>query len=170
MISFNYVHDLIKQNYGKTGLLKLFDVICKLFLNYSEAACNIYIGDYAPVIIDSLLDHYMTGEYICSFSPICDYMHVQKLDADDYAKEILKDKPKKDLPEIPENPKKWRVMHLTDLHTDLQYTEGSAGECNDPTCCQPQNKAISKRKSNLNNFKFLVDEKKNDLDISNEKM
>lgn len=96
----------------------------------------------------------MTGEYICSFSVICDYLHVEKLNPDDYARELLKDKQKKTLPEIAENPKKWKVMHLTDLHTDLHYTEGSLGECNDPTCCQPLNSRKSEAKA-LSGFKFL---------------
>lgn len=154
------MHDLIKKNYGKTGMLELINQVCRIFFRFSKAACDTYIQGYAPVIIDSLLDHYSTGEYICSFSIICDYLHVKKLNPDDYAKELLKDKPKKVLPEIPENPKKWKVMHLTDMHTDLEYTEGSIGECNDPSCCQPRNNKLANNNEN-NKLKFLYEKIQN---------
>ncbi len=153
--SFNFLKDTIKQNYGKTGLLKLINSLCRIFLKYSEAACDIYIGDYAPIIIDSLLDHYLNGEYICNFSIVCKYSHFEKLNADDYAKELLKDKPKNNPIIIKDNTKKWKVIHLTDMHTDLKYTEGSKGDCNDPTCCQP--KDIIKLNNNIENKQKVID-------------
>ncbi|XP_065887574.1 sphingomyelin phosphodiesterase-like [Dysidea avara] len=32
-----------------------------------------------------------------------------------------------------------RVLHLSDIHIDLQYTEGLRADCGDPLCCRPPN-------------------------------
>lgn len=32
-----------------------------------------------------------------------------------------------------------RVLHLSDIHIDLQYTEGLNAECGEPLCCRPPN-------------------------------
>lgn len=44
------------------------------------------------------------------------------MNPDDYARELLKDKPIKVLPEIT-NRKILKVLHMSDVHTDLKYFE-----------------------------------------------
>src|SRR5689334_7209901 len=33
-------------------------------------------------------------------------------------------------------PKSHLIVHLTDLHADLHYEQGSAAECDEPVCCR----------------------------------
>ena len=30
------------------------------------------------------------------------------------------------------------MLHLADLHVDLEYTEGTNAFCNEPYCCRPE--------------------------------
>ena len=32
-----------------------------------------------------------------------------------------------------------KVLHLSDIHIDLEYTEGLNADCEDPLCCRPPN-------------------------------
>ena len=32
-----------------------------------------------------------------------------------------------------------RILHLSDIHIDLEYTEGLNAECGEPLCCRPPN-------------------------------
>ncbi|XP_065888775.1 sphingomyelin phosphodiesterase-like isoform X2 [Dysidea avara] len=55
------------------------------------------------------------------------------------------DKPKPPVeplpPPKPDNPIK--ILHLSDIHVDLLYTEGLTTECGEPLCCRPPNKPVS---------------------------
>ena len=33
-----------------------------------------------------------------------------------------------------------KILHLSDIHIDLEYTEGLNAECGEPLCCRPPNK------------------------------
>lgn len=58
------------------------------------------------------------------------------LSADDYAKNILKDKPNK-TQEEPTLRKVLNIMHISDLHPDFFYTAGMPVRCTEPICCRP---------------------------------
>ena len=81
------------------------------------------------------------------------------LEADDYAKKILgeknnNNKEDKDIKNIKhidlidENATNWNVAQIADIHTDLNYQEGSLGNCIDPICCQSVSKGESQKESN----------------------
>ena len=143
--TYNHIHDMIKKLYGKIGLFELADFICHNFSKMTKQACHGYIYNYAPVIFDSYIDHYLTGEFLCSALHACSNSHFIILNADDYAKDLLKDKPVN--PSIPMIEKikdnTWKVLHVSDIHTDLKYSEGSTAECTDPFCCRPSSKGKS---------------------------
>lgn len=83
------MNSFLKENYQEIGLLTIVDFICKHFVGISDSACKSYIGFYSPIIVKSLLDHYITGNYICNKNFLCDHDHIKFLEADDYAKKIL---------------------------------------------------------------------------------
>lgn len=37
-----------------------------------------------------------------------------------------------------------RILHITDIHWDPQYTEGLSTQCNEPLCCRPPNQKGTK--------------------------
>lgn len=93
---------------------------------------------WAPTVIDALIEHYFDAEYLCSVPIICKYEHFQRLNPDVYAKELLKDKPENKAPVITGN-RTLKVLHMSDVHTDLKYQEGSNGNCGKPLCCRVEN-------------------------------
>ncbi len=135
-------YGLVSKTYHRIGLFNLLSFICDKFVHLSQAACDGYINNYGHVILDSLMDHYMTPEYICTKLSICKNIHYQLLDADDYAKNLLIDKPKTiKKSTINNSATTWKMLHVTDIHTDTQYIEGSVGNCIDPFCCRKDSQA-----------------------------
>lgn len=142
--SFNHIHDVIYKYYGKIGLFELANFICNNFIHMTKQACHGYVFDYGPIIADSLIEHYLTGEFICTTMRLCKNDHFVILDADEYAKDLLKDKPVDFLiPKIEKSQNAWKVLHVSDIHTDLKYAVGSRGKCPDPICCRSNSKAVS---------------------------
>lgn len=147
----------IKEHYKSSGVIQLANFICRNFIKISSDACKEYIDFYTPPLFDSLLDHYFNGEYICNFHFICEIDHFKFLSADDYARDILN---KSDIKNQYENKKSlkhvdlininattWKVLQVSDIHTDLNYVEGTLGNCIDTVCCHESIKPP--------NFKFL---------------
>jgi sphingomyelin phosphodiesterase len=64
--------------------------------------------------------------------------HNVPVDFEAWKAEILSTKPavKKNAPI--KKPAPFNVLHLTDLHTDLNYAEGSLADCDEPFCCHSE--------------------------------
>eukprot|EP00340_Litonotus_pictus_P011302 CAMPEP_0170539930 /NCGR_PEP_ID=MMETSP0209-20121228/104313_1 /TAXON_ID=665100 ORGANISM="Litonotus pictus, Strain P1" /NCGR_SAMPLE_ID=MMETSP0209 /ASSEMBLY_ACC=CAM_ASM_000301 /LENGTH=490 /DNA_ID=CAMNT_0010842137 /DNA_START=739 /DNA_END=2208 /DNA_ORIENTATION=+ len=93
------------------------------------------INRYADIIYFSILDHYFDSEFVCTAIGVCSN-HYYTLSADDFAREVLKDKP-----EIVEEPsfsskKPLKVLQLSDMHIDPKYKENSEADCGQPACCR----------------------------------
>ena len=119
--TFTKFHDLLKKRYGFFLIRQLLALLCTF--HEQHAVCIAAIDLYEPMVSNALIDHYFNAEYICSFRIICQNNHFEYLSGEDYAKEILKDKPivtkvepKKDGPTL-------KVLHVTDIHTDFLYSE-----------------------------------------------
>jgi hypothetical protein len=136
IFSFNTLNFIVKEYYKSTKVLILFEKICSEILEYSKETCALYVNEYTPIIVDSLIDSHLTGEYLCSNKYFCKNLHKEYFNPDDYARKLLADKPK-NLPwKKNPNGKTLKILHLTDMHTDLGYTEGSNANCQNPVCCQ----------------------------------
>ena len=94
IFTFNTLNFIVKEFYKSTNILKFFEKICVEIAGFSKETCDLYINDYDPVIVDSLIDSRFTGEYLCSDKYFCENLHVKYFFADDYAKRLLADKPK----------------------------------------------------------------------------
>lgn len=57
------------------------------------------------------------------------------VDFESWKAEVLADKP---APKPAVTRPAFKVLHLTDLHTDLEYTEGALASCEEPFCCRPE--------------------------------
>jgi Fe-S cluster biosynthesis and repair protein YggX len=119
--TFTKFHNLLEKKYGLFIINELLSVFCSTFLNYK--VCKDAIDLYAPTVIDSLIEHYLDAEVICSITKICKNSHFITLNADDYAKELLKDKPTKVNEILPLEGNTIKILHVTDIHTDTLYFE-----------------------------------------------
>lgn len=140
--TFNSLNFLIKEFYKTTKFLSLFENICLDVFQYDKDTCSLYINDYAPAIVDSLIDSHITGNDLCSNKYFCKNLHIKYLNPDEYAKELLADKPAYKPSNKTSKGENLKILHLTDMHTDLGYTEGSNADCVNPVCCQKTDKKL----------------------------
>lgn len=119
--TFTKFHNLMEKKYGLRIFNEFLAILCTVGMSHSK--CHDIIDIYSPTIIDSVIEHYINAEYICTNPFICKYNHFQKLDPDEYARELLKDKPPKKEEEVDSKAETWKVLHVTDIHTDIFYTE-----------------------------------------------
>ena len=146
MLLFGTIHDILMNTYGLTLIFEVISIVCSIFLDWK--VCHGSIDLFGPIVASSLFDHYLSKEYLCTLIYACENAHFITLNADDYAREVLKDKPiYSSLPNIDNSSPTWRVLHLTDIHTDLEYQEGSRGLCPSEICCRNE-----KNRKNVKSF------------------
>jgi hypothetical protein len=119
--SFGKYHNLLEKKYGLTLLNEFLTLFCAVGLDYH--VCKQAINLYSPTMVDSLVEHYLDAEYICTKTKLCKNAHYVELNADDYAKEVLRDKPNKIEAKSDPFSSTLKVLHVTDIHTDLLYEE-----------------------------------------------
>lgn len=119
--SFTKFHQFLHKKYGLTLLNEVLALLCASTVEYSVCRKAIYL--YSPQVYDSILEHYLDAEFICTKTHLCKVAHYIELNVDDYAKKVLEDKPQ-NKPAIPnEKAPKLKFLHVTDIHTDLLYKE-----------------------------------------------
>jgi len=119
--TFGKFHNLLDKKYGLTLFNEFLTILCSIGLKHK--ICQNAIDLYSSIIIDSIVEHYLDAEFICTKSKICKNSHFIELNPDDYARELLKDKPLAKVLNLDESAKTLKVLHVTDFHTDLLYNE-----------------------------------------------
>jgi hypothetical protein len=119
--TFSKYHNLLEKKYGLTLFNEFLSLVCAIGLDYKICKDAIFL--YSPTVVDSLIEHYLDAEYICTKTKICKFSHYNELDPDKYAKELLKDKPAKKFEKADDSNTTLKVLHVTDIHTDLLYDE-----------------------------------------------
>ncbi len=119
--TFTKFHKFLHKKYGLTLLNEVLGLLCSVAVEYRVCRNAIYL--YSPEIYDSLLEHYLDAEFICTKTRLCKVSHYIELDPDDYARTLLKDKPETAILIPNEKAKKLKFLHVTDIHTDLLYKE-----------------------------------------------
>ena len=108
-------------------MIRLVIWLCSWGLKYE--VCKGSVELWGNTVLDAVIEHYLDYEYICSSRFVCQFSHYLELNPDDYARKLLEDKPNRT--EIinyhtknERNVNKiYKVLHITDLHTDFIYTE-----------------------------------------------
>jgi hypothetical protein len=121
LYTFTKFHNFLDKKYGLKIMNEFVALLCSIAVDYG--VCRKAINLYSPIVVDAILEHYLDAEYICSSKLICKFSHYQELNADDYANRVLEDKPVDIIPEIDETAPTLKVLHVTDIHTDLFYEE-----------------------------------------------
>jgi hypothetical protein len=121
LYTFTKFHNFLDKKYGLRVINEFMALLCSIAVDYS--VCKQAINLYAPIVIYSIVEHYLDAEYICSSKIICKFAHYQELNADDYANRVLADKPDNVKPVLDENAPTLKVLHVTDIHTDMFYDE-----------------------------------------------
>ena len=119
--TFGKFHNLLKKKFGMTLLNEFLTLFCSIVLRREVCRNAIYL--YSPIVIDSLIEHYLDAEFICTKNYMCKFRHFIELDPDDYARQLLKDKPNKIEEIVKKDGETLKVLHVTDIHTDFNYKE-----------------------------------------------
>jgi len=128
----NKVDKLIAKRIGFNLIKRLLTEICSLAIKRN--VCEDAIIRYGDIVYDSIMDHYLDSEFVCTFIKVCKN-HYIPYNPDEYAIKILKDKPEINPPIFPSN-STLKILHLTDLHIDFYYEAYSEAECGEPQCCR----------------------------------
>ena len=99
---------ILQKKYGIQIVYFILTELCSIFT--ARDVCHDAIELYGGIVLDSIIDHYVDPEFVCTRIYACDE-HYVTLEADDYAKEVFKDKPKKINPSFPSETK-LKILHI----------------------------------------------------------
>ena len=133
----------ILNTHGTKGFFSFVKTIC-MFLYRHEKFCDTLIESYGYTLVNGLIDKFIKNNFLCQKLKLCHDPN-KYLNADDYAKSVLKDKPKKKKEKIKKNSKKLKLLQMTDLHYDLHYLENAKVDCSLPLCCREPAKKKAKK-------------------------
>lgn len=153
----SYVSSINDKDYSKLyeNLKNIAIEICDLAKMYKREVCIGGVEEMYKSVLDSLKYHYLDKNLICPTLRLCPEYY-KYIDIDNLREEILSDKPKisqkpKEAKDDNENKKEKQdsffILHISDVHTDLEYEEGTPSECDEPVCCRKESKATSDKKA-----------------------
>lgn len=107
----------------------------------NESVCQGIMKDYFDAFVDNFFARYLTSQHVCVFLNACQ-SHDVPVDFESWKEAILATKPSvnkdNNKNNSTSNNQTFKVLHLTDLHTDLEYEVGSLADCDEPFCCRPE--------------------------------
>ena len=62
--TFTKFHNLLDKKYGMRIFGELLAILCSVATDYQ--VCRKAINLYSPVVVDSIIEHYLDAEYICT--------------------------------------------------------------------------------------------------------
>jgi len=120
----------------------VIEEICILGKMFPGPVCDGAVKEMAPSVFQSLVKHLFDPDLICPKINLCPEIY-QDIDIDQLVNDILKDKPKTE--EIkPTKNKTFQLLHVSDIHTDIEYKEGSNSNCGYPLCCRDESPKTEK--------------------------
>lgn len=109
--------------------------ICLMGGTYTEGVCAGAVRENAPIAIDSLLQRLLDPEYLCKELEYCSGPTYQPENFTQWVSNVMAGKPSKPRP-TPTGKSSYNFAHLSDIHVDLFYVEGTQVDCNMPVCCR----------------------------------
>jgi sphingomyelin phosphodiesterase len=107
--------------------------ICEFVV--TQDVCQGLINQYASLVISGLSGRYLEPEYVCFQLNYCTDPAFVVEDFMKWEQEVISDAPSiQDWPEPSSN--SFKFLHLSDVHIDLLYKEGSIVDCPELTCCR----------------------------------
>ena len=112
-----------------------------------RTVCKGAIKEMANYIVTGMWRHLTNPHIVCQDLFLCPKEYVKRDLQTDIAA-MIRDKPNRTW-ENPTGRRTLKVVHISDLHPDLYYAEGSPVDCTEPVCCRANvpAKANSTRKA-----------------------
>ncbi|KAH9525406.1 Sphingomyelin phosphodiesterase [Bulinus truncatus] len=131
------IHDLMMKNASDEDIKSAVRKVCVTFNIETPRVCEGLVEEFAPEVLTVLASNKLSSTEYCSFvlGPECgDPYHP----SDNWS--ISFPSVPQPPPVYPSPPKPGspilRFLHLTDIHFDAAYKEGSNADCGEPLCCR----------------------------------
>lgn len=144
MDSFDWV---LSRDILRSSLESVASYGCSFFMD--APVCYGAVHEMGDVLFPQLTEFVLTGEYSCSrFFGFCSSPSWITLDHNDYVHRMISEKPDiiknndfidnlyEEIKNDPKERETIRVLHMSDLHTDLSYSVGASIDCGEPLCCR----------------------------------
>jgi len=109
--------------------------ICLLMGTYTLDVCQGGVNENAEIAIDSVLNRILDPEYLCKELKYCSEPEYRKENFTDWVSNIMKGKPAGPRP-VPTGKSSYKFAHMSDIHIDMFYKEGTQSDCDYPVCCR----------------------------------
>ncbi|CAD8071043.1 unnamed protein product [Paramecium primaurelia] len=135
-----FVHTIQKvEHFWDKSIVWFLELVAEGYCSYAKiekhSVCKGAIHEMTPVIFEGIQTRFLDEDFICPLIRWCPKVY-EELKLEDYVSNILKDKPlNTQWPEI-DGTDTIEIIHVSDIHTDLFYKEGSAQNCDEPLCCR----------------------------------
>jgi len=117
-------------------------------MNYT--VCKGFLKPTGDIVLPQITEHLMKPDFLCSrILGFCSNPSWSVIDSSADINRILSDKPEflkgndyvnKQYEKLDKKSKDAiNALHITDIHVDLNYTEGMNANCGDPICCRQAN-------------------------------
>ena len=149
-MGINTVDFVLGRDLIRVTLENIISYICSYSLKYE--VCSGAVNEMGDVVVPQILDFLLSPSYACGrIGGFCSSHQWKTLDSSDYIQRILKDKPDflkdndfvnqqyRQINADPSPRKTVKVLHITDLHLDFEYKEGTNVHCDEPLCCREHN-------------------------------
>ena len=128
------IKDILECDGCLLDIIRAFLVGMCLFVEHWDV-CYGLINDYIHEIMWGLYDGYINPTIICHRIDACSQPKLSYGNFTEFADNILHDKPEP-VPLNRTNEAPVNFGHISDVHLDLIYKEGSLAECDEPLCCE----------------------------------
>lgn len=119
----------------QSNLKELAVGICIYYVKYPEDVCRGAVYEMSPSVIYSVIGKYLDPERICTSVKMCDNPSFVYDNITLFYDQVFADKP--NYPRVNNTSShSLNVLHISDLHFDLEYLEGSNSNCGLPVCCR----------------------------------
>ena len=125
-----WLHGTLLQD----AVIDLVIAVCE-YKKIPKAECTGLIPPFAEVIIPSIGHRYLDPEFLCYKASLCELPEYVQLNITQVVNNIMSDAPPVQ-PWPTAGPATYRFLHVSDIHVDLLYQNGSAMNCPYESCCR----------------------------------
>lgn len=112
--------------------------VCVEFVKYTRPVCIGAIQEMVLIVTDSIAKHYLDPDFACSSLTLCESPKYRRENFTDWQNNVLASTPVSPAP-LPSGLSSYKFGHMSDLHIDVFYQEGTNSNCGLPLCCRSWN-------------------------------
>ena len=131
--------DALQKHYQDPSLwTKYMDILegmCEDVGHQTPGVCQGAVSEFEGPIVYALTNKYLDPDHLCLDLGFCTSPTYVEENFTNYVITTMQGKPPGPGP-VPTNRKSFNFVHISDIHLDIYYTEGTDENCNIPMCCR----------------------------------